>query len=86
VRRAGSISPKPARGAGFSNLNSEEVASRDEQRESAAEFASGDSIRRNSNALRIRDILCAVSNIIKQLPRKHCLAASNLACISVSFV
>jgi hypothetical protein len=36
----------------FSIVNGEEVASRDKQQESAAEFASGDSIRRNNTHLR----------------------------------
>jgi hypothetical protein len=47
ARRAGVISPKPVRGAHFSILNSEEVASSGKQRESAAESGCGDSIRRN---------------------------------------
>ncbi len=35
--------------------------------------------------LSIRYVLCTVPNIIKQLPQKHCLAASNHTRISISF-
>jgi hypothetical protein len=70
----------------FSRLNREEVDSRDKQQESAGAFVGGDSIRHDGIRHCRVELLCSVSNIVKQLPQKHCHAAKNHACILVSFV
>jgi hypothetical protein len=73
------VSPKGIQGVRFLQCQREEVDSCGRQQESAlnaeCRFDSQNSTR-----------LCAVSNIIKQLPQKLSLAAQNHARISVLFV
>jgi hypothetical protein len=61
----GSIRRNPFEAPAFQMLNSGEVSSRRMQQERAAEFAGGDSIRRNHKRPADSRYLCTVSNIIK---------------------